>query len=146
MISLQIPKYKIFKTITMIAETELKVGNWFNHNANWCYRSPSEIKVFKLQWTARDWYAVGECQMSLDDLYAIELTPKILENNLGLKKVDGTSDEYRIGNVVLNLCLYSEGYKVNLYLGGEFLGFHTTVHSLQNLFYSLFGVELKIVW
>jgi hypothetical protein len=77
---------------------------------------------------------------------SIKLTPEILENNLGLKKVAQTSDEYKIGNIVLNICLYSDGYKVNVYLGGEFLGYHTTVHSLQNLFYSLTGVELKFVW
>ena len=76
----------------------------------------------------------------------IPLTPELFEKNLGLVKVRGTSDEYKIGNLTFNLCLYEQGYKVNIYLGGEFLGYHTVFHTIQNLLYSLTGVELKVTW
>jgi hypothetical protein len=63
----------------MINETEIMIGGVFQHNANWCYRSPSEIKPFIFQWEARDWYALGECTMSLDDCEPIPITPEILD-------------------------------------------------------------------
>jgi hypothetical protein len=62
----------------MELRNEIRIGNWVEHNANWSYRSPAEIKPFYFQWEDRDWFALGECLISFEDISPILLTPEIL--------------------------------------------------------------------
>ena len=60
-------------------ENEIKIGNWFEHLPQWSYRN-EELKSFLFQWEASDWYAIGECTLSLDCIRPIEVSAQILEN------------------------------------------------------------------
>ena len=56
----------------MIAEIDIHIGNWYHHNENWCHRENKD--AFDFQWEFNDWYALGECTMSLSDVIPIPLT------------------------------------------------------------------------
>lgn len=125
----------------MIDAKDIMVGNWFQHNANWCFRSPEDVKPFLFQWEERDWYALGECTMSLDDVSPIPLSPDILEKagfkymGYGYKNLD----HWRF------FVSYHQGFHVCCEPE------HTVplckcehVHQLQNLYYSLTNQELNI--
>jgi len=56
-------------------KNELRVGNWVKHNDNWCYRGED---VAEFQWEDRDWYAVGECTLFLENIKPIPLTEEWL--------------------------------------------------------------------
>lgn len=136
----------------MIKENEIKVGNWFQHNEKWCYRRDSHNsgngKPFVFQWEARDWYALGECTLSLEDIEPIELTPEILEK-CGFKYE--TKDK--------NHFVKDQGKQlyVSIYLGdGDYqpqicddgimsitLQPILYLHQLQNLYFALTGEELN---
>jgi hypothetical protein len=54
---------------------DIRVGNLFNHLDNWSYRQPkTDYKEFVFKWDESDWYALGECTLSLEDIDPIELT------------------------------------------------------------------------
>lgn len=62
----------------MIAANEIKLGNWFMHDSGWSYRNDALVPGFNFQFEDRDWSAIGECTLSLDNLHPIALTPEIL--------------------------------------------------------------------
>jgi hypothetical protein len=59
----------------MIAENELRIGNWVEHDDSWCYRG-EDVTVF--QWETSDWYALGECTLFLESIKPIPLTEEWL--------------------------------------------------------------------
>jgi hypothetical protein len=65
----------------MVDEKEIKIGNWFHHNANWCYRrdeNETKMKDFLFQWNDSDWYALGESTLFLENISPILITEEIL--------------------------------------------------------------------
>lgn len=126
----------------MIDAKDIMVGNWFEHNANWCFRSPEDLKPFLFQWEERDWYALGECTMSLDDVSPIPLSPDILEK-CGFENVY----ENKWANDLVEIQHYELGDWYELLNGEERTNWtHQVkyVHQLQNLYYSLTNQELNI--
>ena len=134
----------------MIQEQGVRCGNWFNHSANWSYRNGIKPKEFKFQWEPRDWYALGESTLFLEDISPIELSPYIL-SKAGFTKAKN-SNEYWSFYVLPNgwyiglshhnepsagvkegKCYYSDNYTEVEYL-----------HELQNLVYALCKTELTI--
>jgi len=123
----------------MINEKEIMIGGCFQHNANWCHRSPSEIKPFTFQWEARDWYALGECTMSLDDCEPIPLTPEILS------KLEFDGGCKRLSNRIT--LEWSFGSEFWICMDGDVvftIEDTNNLHQLQNLFRSLTGEELDV--
>ena len=120
----------------MIDKNEIRCGNWFEHNANWCYRSPAEIKIFQFQWEDRDWYALGECGIWLDDCFSIPLSPSILES-CGFKENKLLEPCYELGKISVryNMVFY-DGYRVSE-------NNYNYLHQFQNLIYALTGAELN---
>lgn len=122
----------------MIQPNELRIGNWVSHNSEWSYRNDGVLmkKPFNFPWEESDWYAVGECMLSLDNISTIPLTPSILKRN-GFDE-----DEIIFGKTFTNgeLLIYvvSDGYAAQI--GNSF----KYVHQLQNLYFALTQTELKI--
>ena len=56
---------------------DLMIGNWVEHKPEWSYRN-NDCKSFYFQWNERDWYGLGECTISIDNILPIKLTPDIL--------------------------------------------------------------------
>lgn len=120
---------------------ELRIGNYLLHNGNWSYRSHSAPKIIK--WEERDWYALGECTISLDDLSPIPLTKEWL---------------IKFGLIDLNCIKTSEfpfgEYIKTISFGGIDIRYTKNaiqimpnieiqyVHQLQNLYFALTGEEL----
>ncbi len=127
----------------MIKESDIRIGNVFQHNAEWCYRSGSELKPFVFQWESRDWYALGECTLSLENIEPIELNPvNLLKCGFALGdgyywKSWGTNGMFIVKfDTVYNKFLVQAGKGFNLAV--EY------VHELQNAFYVFsLGRELE---
>jgi hypothetical protein len=143
----------------MILE-ELRIGNWLNHKDDWSYRqSEQDFKEFNFQWNDYDWYALGECRISLNVLEFIPLTEEWLIK-FGFEKVIYESDEtgygtdYELEIKGVGCISYSDDFSCALFGSKESskheLGFLPNwdnckhVHSLQNLYFALVGEELKI--
>lgn len=62
----------------MINPNEIRLGNWFHHNESWSYRN-NDLKAFNFQWEERDWYALAECTLFLENISSIPVTESILE-------------------------------------------------------------------
>jgi hypothetical protein len=122
---------------------ELRINNWVHYKGEWCYR---EIWNKEFQWEDRDWYAVGECTMDLNDVYPIPLTEEWLEKfgfnskyksvhmlwNLGNFYINQKSDEDDYGNSIPQEQIFYYDYTFEI----------KYVHQLQNLYYALTGEEL----
>ena len=118
-------------------ENEIKIGNWFQHLPQWSYRN-EELKSFLFQWEASDWYAIGECTLSLDCIKPIEVSAQILEKFGFEKDNDGIYsklgfmfwlDDIGVMQLALNyspICNAPCKY----------------VHQLQNLIHALTGEEI----
>jgi hypothetical protein len=140
--------------------SELRIGNWLNHKDDWSYRqSEQDFKEFNFQWNEYDWYALGECRISLNVLGFIPLTEEWLVK-FGFEKVIYESDEtgygtdYELDINGVGCISYSDDFSCALFGSKESskheLGFLPNwdnckhVHSLQNLYFALTGEELKI--
>jgi hypothetical protein len=131
---------------------ELRIGNFVHHNNEWCYRRPGDsndpaisINEFDFQWEDRDWYALGESCIFFENISAIKLTAEWLTNwgfrnsemnprlflGKGLTIFIDSDDDFMIGK--------TRGH-------GDTVGLcHLKyVHQLQNLYFSLTGIELEI--
>ena len=128
----------------MIKENDIRIGNAFQHNANWCYRSPSEIKPFIFQWTSRDWYECIRLNLCLEDIEPIDLTHvNLLKCGFTLGdgyywKTWGTNGVFIVKfDTVYNKFFVEAGKGFNLLV--EY------IHELQNAFYVFsLGRELEI--
>jgi hypothetical protein len=126
---------------------ELRIGNWVHHNDNWSYKQPDiDFKEFDWQWDDRDWYALGECTLDMDDVYPIPLTEEWLLK-FGFEKRDG--------KYYLSRYLIKEGISQFFDNGMSFRittsnteSTHAasikSVHQLQNLYFALTNTELTI--
>ena len=135
----------------MELQNEIRLSNWFEHNANWCYRSPAEIKPFYFKWEDRDWYALGECILSFDNIKPIPLTPEKLQK-LGFKfspcGISGADmwqgmPFWTHESMTLRGSVSTAKGGV-LCLAGYFNSHIEFVHQLQNLYYALTGTELEV--
>lgn len=131
----------------MVAKNEIRVGNWYKHLPIWSYRN-EDCKEFYFQWEDRDWYAVGECTLSFDNIDDIPLSAEILEkcgfvynddkSFLTLNYFNGylqTDDSVEFGLV---LCYaYRERYSVHVCDA-------THLHELQNIYNSFTKKELNV--
>lgn len=139
----------------MIQENEIRIGNWFKHDGVWSYRNERADTTFNFQWERMDWYALGECTLSLEYIKPIPLSIEILEKS-GFSYIHDRghwSDSPERGVYNKNDFQISEHDGI-FYLGidsnsnpfysfrGIVLGF---VHQLQNVYYYLRGSELDVV-
>lgn len=127
----------------MIDNKEIRIGNWFQHNENWCYRSPAEIKPFIFQWEDRDWYSLSECTLSLDDIEPVPLTEDVLKR-CGFHKHNNAwvQDDFKENNSKFYFSIWDvSGYYT--YNSAEFTILIESLHQLSNLYYSLTGKELN---
>lgn len=128
----------------MIDKNEIRCGNWFRHNESWCYRDNTE--PFYFQWEDRDWYALGECTLSLEDCDPIPLSEEVLVK-CGFKK-DG--DFYLHPSTMifeLTQKFPEFGYwwavrRTSLPAAIVIKERFSYLHELMNLFYSLTKEEL----
>lgn len=125
----------------MIKAKDLMVGNWFEHKPEWSYRN-NDCKSFYFQWNERDWYGLGECTISIDNILPIKLTPDILVKcGFYNDMPDPLQWEHTNG---ISLFYYADldTYRYNRADGRSTSLKH--VHHLQNLYYALHGEQLKI--
>lgn len=122
----------------MIQANELRIWNWVNYHDDDIIFQVTEISKLGIG-VKND---TEETWIEYDRFSPIKLTPKILEK-CGFK-VDGTYNNAKRwisespiilfeGNGYFKLCHYSITQIKHL-------------HQLQNLYYSLVGVELEVVW
>lgn len=129
----------------MVQANEIRIGNYFEHNENWCYRNShlTSPPKFNFAWEERDWYALGECTMFLEDCFHIPLTPEILER-CGFEYGNGKFNEWWVSG---KFTLYNNGYKNKNDIEFEESFYKVRIkyfHQLQNLYYALTGEELEI--
>jgi hypothetical protein len=126
------------KLIKMIDIKELRIGNYAKHNDAWSYRG-FVSEGFLFQWEDRDWYALGECTLFIENVEPIELTEDILIK-CGFVK---TYEEHHFYSVK-----FSDYEQVNANIQGGVVYIHDReikyVHQLQNIVYALSGNELNI--
>ena len=121
-------------------EGEIRIGNWVKHESVWSYRQKEgEIKEFYFQWSASDWYALGECTLSLESISPITLTEDWLLN-MGMPEDRSTID-------LFNWELYFERRDGKLYLSTEQASPGRLIeylHIAQNIHNSFTNKELTI--
>lgn len=129
-----------------MTENEIRIGNWIHHKATWSYRQLDPPNECDFQWDTQDWYALGECTLSLDDIEPIPLTEEWL-CKFGFTQISGKQEYFkpfqgRYHNVLLGGLepIYKMGYSDD---GIIQLPIYY-IHQLQNLYYALTGEELKI--
>lgn len=128
-----------------VNESEIRIGNWFEHNSEW------NANGYKghFQWSASDWYGLGECVLSLDNVSPIILTPEILEkagfiryNEIEYAVASGVSEFHVFLEPVLAFIKY---YPDGVHKDGYWMPVNSAyLHQLQNLYYSLTSQELTI--
>jgi hypothetical protein len=130
---------------------ELRAGNWVNHSGVWSHRDFNQSTDF--QWDFSDWYALGECTMSLDDVNPIPLTEE------WLLKFGFSDKEYKNGfigidfiggNMIMDFALTKplikgEWQTCYVYELSDYRFVKVNyLHQLQNLFFALTNQELTI--
>ena len=132
----------------MINANELRLGNWVHHNVSaWSYRNDDGVisnENDNFIWEDRDWYALGECTLSLDVIEPIKLTEEWFLK-FGFKKEGGEYynlflKEFTIEVFGTKLPINDREYRLRSY-GNELKLFY--VHQLQNLYFILTGLELQ---
>lgn len=122
---------------------EIRVGNWVEHNSNWCYRK----NLHQFQWSERDWHALGECTMFIENILPIHTTGEWLEklnfqydfhNGLWelMDDIEFTVDLKQKTVSWINQ-IYDKSYCHH--------PLPESVHLLQNLYFYLSGEELKYI-
>lgn len=132
----------------MIQANELRVGNFYYHNAEWSYREKESI----FEWNDSDWYALGESTIFLSNVFPIPLTSEILKK-CGFIRDD---NDYDVGHID-----YCEWYEKEFPIIGKLITSSNGVylfdeetdtlrikhlHQLQNLHFVLTGEELPVTF
>lgn len=131
----------------MISLNEIRVGNWFEHNAEWCYRQSEKPVPFQFQWSDRDWHALGESTLFLENVSPIPLTPSILEAcGFEFRFISVSFPGWYskpIGKYKYSMRIWEEGADAFCLSINENLTINLMyLHQLQNIFHSLSGEEL----
>lgn len=58
-------------------EKDIHINGWYHHSKEWSARN-EDGKECNFQWTAQDWYSVGESTLFLKDISPIPLTKEWL--------------------------------------------------------------------
>lgn len=119
----------------MISTEEIRIRNYFNHNDEWNCKGYKGI----FQWKESDWYALGECTLSLENVTPIPLTEEILLK-CGYKMANPNSLAYSNDSQDLPY-LYEtiEGkYSMSTGIPMKYL------HELQNRVWVYTGKELEV--
>jgi hypothetical protein len=138
--------------------SEIRVGNWFRYPGLWSYRQPEGaiFSEFDFQWEDRDWFAVGESMLFLDEVLPIPLTEEWLIK-FGFEKIKKESyvngfefilkpdSDLEFNGIGHHGWLKGDrSLVVNTLCRGNYVcntvGY---VHQLQNLYFALTGEELK---
>jgi hypothetical protein len=130
---------------------ELRIGSWVYHNPlAWSYRNDdgvisNYVKFMEdcFQWEESDWYAMGECTLSLDAIEPISLTEEWLLKFGFTKSFAVTNFAIQIEAGVLDLTP-SENVGYHVYIDDNWICTIESVHELQNLYFALTGQELNI--
>ena len=122
---------------------ELRIGNWLHHGKYWSYRNGNESKEFDFQWNESDWYALGECTLSLENIEPIPLTKEWLlklgfDNRYESHWKSTYSDGFGAWDFILQKPTEERNYYWYEFAKIEYL------HQLQNLYFALTGEELII--
>lgn len=137
----------------MIKPNEIRLGNWYNHKANWSYRNKEEIE-YSFEWEDLDWVALSECKLELTDIQPIPLTPEVLEK-CGFRESKKQPVHFiNLGNPAKQLELLKSGeyFYPSIYQAAEvssendgtvYVNRIQYLHQLQNLIYALTGQELE---
>jgi hypothetical protein len=127
----------------MIQENEIRIGNWFYHKPDvWSYRN-EDGKGGEFQWTAQDWYALGECTLDLEAIEPLDLNHKALI--AFAFKLMPNSSYYHKYYSERHYLSFSPRYDyieicVNMICGGKAKCKY--IHHIQNLWTDLTGEEL----
>lgn len=126
----------------MINANELFLNANYNHNGKWNYANHEGI----FKWTDRDWFALGESTIMLENIKGIPITEDVFwQCNLGY-----TSTDERFNFTGVN----SVEYVIEQQDDWWFIGINNTssiqffawniyhLHQLQNLYFALTGKEL----
>lgn len=117
----------------MIQANELRIGNWYNHNGEYCQVSPNTI--LEVWESPRKW------------VQPIPLTPEILEKcnieRIGNLANSATRKFYKIGKITIELISKN---RIAVYIDSPteliLISFQDYLHQLQNLYFALTGGEL----
>jgi len=144
-----------------MTESDIRINSYYLHNGNWSYRDHSAPKI--IRWESRDWYAVGECTMSLSDINGVKLTDKeLLKFGFefwGVKSCNEyeSYDRWVLHNVIGGTSNF-EVHIIHSNYGGiketeicfsidsderQFIHNTDFVHDLQNAYYLSTGHELQ---
>lgn len=111
----------------MIQPNELRIGNWVNYGDT---NKPYKIDL-------GDFVEIGMKEIDLSYFNPIPLTPEILEKaGFEYDQVTFFKNDIHIGEFKSGLFLHSTLNKVSPKI--------TSVHQLQNLYFTLTGEELQI--
>lgn len=126
---------------------ELRIGNWVHHKDVWSHRQsgvPISIGTheFDFQWDDSDWYALGECTLSLKAIEPIPLTEEWLLRFGGVLYPWGWN--FTKNNAILFRWKAGDYSRLWVEIGNGHNVYIYCVHQLQNLFYALTGQELEI--
>jgi|SRR5690606_10845143 len=122
-------------------ETEIRINNWFYHKGkHWSYRNEGASNGFEFQWDSRDWYAIGECTLSLEDIEPIQLTEEwLFKFGFELKYEDEEDNSIFVKNLFE---ITKDCFKEVFWSDATYI--IKNVHQLQNLYAVLTGEELKL--
>lgn len=132
---------QILKPHKMIDAKELYINAWYNHNGKWNYADHKG----PFQWQDRDWYALGESMLFLEDVQPIPLTPELLEKAGFIREKEPFIYHRKPLNFDMDLQVWFAGKPKVLINGTEFPHVQY-LHQLQNLFQALTGRELDVKW
>lgn len=121
---------------------ELRINNFVLHKGGeWSDRNPRvEEKDFVFQWEESDWYSVGECTLSLDQIEPIPLTEEWLLK-FSFEKED---EEYFHKSKYAPVLIECDNGWADSFEERQASKIINYVHQLQNLFYALTGEELTL--
>lgn len=137
----------------MINANDIRINNWLHHNESWCYRERKNpfLKGFDFQFDEQDWYAIGECTMSLDNVSGIPLTEDWLlrfgfENITLTRGILYPTFEKKYRHVLVESSIKLQEIDTNMWmwLVGNTNVHIYEVHQLQNLYFALTGQELEL--
>jgi hypothetical protein len=132
----------------MINSNEIRIGNWFKHNGEWCRKWEEEPDVNHFfQWSDEDWRMLSECTLDIENVSPIQITDDILSKS-NLEKVEFF---YQIHGGRYVITPMANGY-YGIWLSNidslpdtmEFMTAVKYVHELQNIYFVLAHKELEL--
>ena len=122
-------------------EIDLMIGKYYTHNGNWNYADYKGVFNFN----SRDWYAIGESTLFIEDIEPIELSEEILLK-CGFDEIsrDGLNIRYDFEPYKFGYLDYYNGKIIVTFQSQKISEEIKYLHQLQNLIFALTNEELTV--